>query len=340
VVLLAGAFAAGVLLLGRPAVQARVPTTIVACNGAAALCDRRVDEVTFVGTHNAMAAADLPDWLFPQQERSIPGQLADGVRALLLDVHYGTPVGTAVRTDLPRERGDLLANARRALGDAGFAAAMRIRDRLTEGTPGAPGLYLCHGFCELGARPLDAALRGLRDFLVAHPGEVLLLILEDYVTPQDLAAAFERSGLARLAYRGPTGPWPTLRQLVARDERVIVLAESGRPGVPWIRPAFAAMQETPYTFRDARDTLSCAPNRGGTAGSLFQLNHWIETTPTPRPSNAAIVNAADYLLARVERCARARGRRPNVLAVDWYRTGDVLRVARTLNGLGPRDARR
>jgi hypothetical protein len=39
------------------------------------------------------------------------------------------------------------------------------------------------------------------------------------------------------------------------------------------------------------------------------------------------------LLERARRCARARGRRPNVLAVDFYRTGALLRVTRVLNGL-------
>jgi hypothetical protein len=103
--------------------------------------------------------------------------------------------------------------------------------------------------------------------------------------------------------------------------------------VPWLLPAFAVLQETPFTFPSAGDTLSCAPNRGGTAGTLFQLNHWIETTPAPRPSNAALVNAPAVLVERARRCERARGRRPNVLAVDFYRTGGVVRAARALNGL-------
>ena len=52
----------------------------------------------------------------------------------------------------------------------------------------------------------------------------------------------------------------------------------------------------------------------------------------PRPSNAAVVNAYDALLRRARTCERIRGRRVNLLAVDFYREGDLLRVARTLNG--------
>ena len=337
VVLLAATFAGGIAVANRAGAEEHAPTSIDACNGAAALCDRRLDEVTLAGTHNAMASADVPGWLFPQQERGIVAQLDDGVRALLLDVHYGAPVsgtsvGDRVRTDLASDAGR--AEAERVLGREGAAAAMSVRDRLVGGREGPRGLYLCHGFCELGALPLDRALGDIRRFLARNPNEVVLLVIEDYVEPRDLTRAFEASGLADLVYRGrPGARWPTLRELIAREERVVVLIESGRPGVPWLLPAFAVMQETPYTFRSAGDTLSCAPNRGGTAGSLFQLNHWIETTPAPRPSNAAVVNTADVLLERARRCERARGRRPNVLAVDFYRTGDVLGAARTLNGV-------
>ena len=116
---------------------------------------------------------------------------------------------------------------------------------------------------------------------------------------------------AALAYRGRAhARWPTLRELIARDERVVTLLESGRPGVPWLLPAFAVLQETPFTFPTARDTLSCAPNRGGTSGTLLQLNHWVETTPAPRPSNAAVVNALAVLLERpAVRLAAARRHR-------------------------------
>jgi hypothetical protein len=63
------------------------------------------------------------------------------------------------------------------------------------------------------------------------------------------------------------------------------------------------------------------------------MNNWIDTTPAPKPSNAAIVNAYEALLARARQCETTRGRRPTVLAVDFYRTGALFRVARTLNGL-------
>jgi hypothetical protein len=99
-----------------------------------------------------------------------------------------------------------------------------------------------------------------------------------------------------------------------------------------MHPAFETIQETPYTFHTPAE-FSCVANRGGTAGSLFQINHWIETTPMPKPSNAAVVNAYDSLLGRARECEKERRKLPNIIAVDFYRTGDLFRVVNTLNGL-------
>jgi hypothetical protein len=328
---LAAVFVGALAWFGRPR-PAPAPVLSDACNGAPELCGRRLDEVVFPGAHNAMSAADVTDWMFPQQERGIAAQLDDGIRALLLDVHYGIPVEGRVKTDLESETTSR-DKYEQAVGKEGFDAAMRIRDRLAGKEEGKRALYLCHGFCELGATPLVDALERVHEFLVQNPDEVLLLVVEDYVPAADLAAAFAESGLDGLVYRGSPGPpWPTLREMIDTRQRVLVLTESGRPGVPWIHPAFAVMQETPYHFRQPSE-LSCVPNRGGTAGSLFLMNNWIDTTPAPKPSNAALVNAYDALLARARKCQAARGRRPTVIAVDFYRTGDLFRAVRRLNGV-------
>jgi hypothetical protein len=245
-------------------------------------------------------------------------------------VDNGNVVKTAM--DLETVAAEKIAGA---IGEEGVTIALRIRDRFIAGDTGAAAPYFCHGYCELGAYPVAPTLREMRDFLVEQPGEVLMLVIEDYISPQDIAKAFEESGLSEFVYQGPLGPpWPTPRSLIANGGRVLVFIESGKPGVPWLHPAFESMQETKYTFHKPED-FDCLPNRGGTAGSFFQINHWIETTPAPQPKNAEIVNAYEVLLKRATDCERERKKLPNVLLVDFYRTGDLLRVVRTLNGLPP-----
>jgi len=329
--LVVGLIAGAVLFMRGPDALPRTPAVTDACNGDPALCDRRLDEVVFPAAHNSMSAAEFDGWMFPNQEKGSVSLLGHGIRALLFDVHYGTPVGDRVKTEI-RDEKTSRAKFEKAIGQEAVDAAMRIRDRLTGPPTGPRAAYLCHGFCELGAYPLVSMLAGVRDFLVEHPGEVLIFVIEDYVTPDDVAAAFREAGLERFVYRGPvTQPFPTLREMIDSDQRLVVFGENDTTGVPWYRPAFDTIQETPYTFHSP-DEFSCRPNRGGTSGPLFQINHWIETTPTPKPSNAAIVNARDFLLARARHCQQERGKLPNILAVDFAETGDVVGVAAELNG--------
>jgi hypothetical protein len=63
------------------------------------------------------------------------------------------------------------------------------------------------------------------------------------------------------------------------------------------------------------------------------VNHWVQTAPAPLPSNAEIVNAYDFLLQRARACKRERRMTPNLIAVDFYGTGDLFRVVRALNGI-------
>ena len=78
---------------------------------------------------------------------------------------------------------------------------------------------------------------------------------------------------------------------------------------------------------------SCEPNRGPEDAPVFLLNHWITTDPVPLPSNAAKVNAYDKLLARVDECRKIRHHMPNLVAVNFYREGDVFGVVDRLNGI-------
>jgi hypothetical protein len=303
------------------------------CNGHPELCDRRFDQVALATTHNSMSGGDIADWMFPNQEKGIRAQLEDGIRGFLIDIHYGVPVGERVKTLLDDEAA-ARAKYEEVLGKEAVDAAMRMRDRMVGKESGERDVYMGHGFCELGATRFVTALEQMYEFLAVNPGEVIVIIIQDEeVAPADVAACFERSGLDRLVYRGAvTPPWPTLREMIDSDQRVVVLAENNTEGVPWYHPAFEVFQETPYGFKKPSE-LSNKPNRGGTSGSLLLMNHWIETAPTPLPSNAELINAYDFLLKRARACRTQRGMIPNLVAVDFYKSGDLMRVVDALNGV-------
>jgi hypothetical protein len=184
----------------------------------------------------------------------------------------------------------------------------------------------------------------MRDYLLDHPHQVVVAINQNEgVGPREFAAVVERSGLDELVYRGPTDEWPTLAEMIRANERVVLLAEKPpfEGGPPWYHEAYAATQETPYTFDRPAQLIdpellprSCRRNRGPADAPLFLVNHWIDTSPAPRPSNAERVNAREPLLRRARECGELRDRHVNLLAVDFWRTGDVLGVADELNGVG------
>ncbi len=288
------------------------------CNGQRVVCSRSFDQVVLAGTHNAMSAESL-GWRYPNQPVAIRKQLDAGIRALLIDTHYGRlqPDGVVVTDDDGTE------------------------------TEGERGLYLCHRFCELGASKLAPVLRSIRRWLRHNPRNVLMIENEDYIKSSDFAAAMERSGLLDHVYLGAAGPrWPTLRRMIKTRQQVVMLADRDAKGdPPWYHPAYEGiLQETPFTFRRPRELIdpaswpaSCQPDRGGTSGSLFLMNHWSPPRQPREPDleTAARVNARRVIVGRASECAELRGQWPSVIAVDQFSAGGLLRAVRELNRLHP-----
>jgi hypothetical protein len=68
------------------------------------------------------------------------------------------------------------------------------------------------------------------------------------------------------------------------------------------------------------------------------MNHWIERLP-PSIADAEAVNRYEVLLKRALFCQDKRGMIPNLVAVDFYSRGDLLRVVDSLNGVTLKAAR-
>ena len=105
----------------RPPVYTRIDADPNSCNGSPVLCDRRLDQVAFAGTHNSMSA-ESDGYIGAHQAFGLLAQLTGGVRAFLVDLHYGGKAGGKLtRTDL-EGRGRALGQVRRhQSGGAGGA---------------------------------------------------------------------------------------------------------------------------------------------------------------------------------------------------------------------------
>jgi hypothetical protein len=125
--------------------------------------------------------------------------------------------------------------------------------------------------------------------------------------------------------------------MIDSNERLFVMAERDGGDPPWYREQFEVTQETPFTFTEPRQLerrSSCDENRGPPDAPLFLINHWVDTSPAPKPTNASIVNQKEFILDRAEMCARIRDAAPSIIAVDFYRQGDVVGAVDELNGVG------
>jgi len=302
-----------------------------ACNGSRALCAKRLDEVVFPATHNSYAAADEPGWLFANQRFGIARQLRDGIRGLLIDLHYGVrdPRRKIVRTDL-RYEGSSRNKVAQQLSPEAVGLADRLAGRPVGGDlKGRREVFLCHTLCELGSEPVGQELGVIRRFLDTHRRDVLIVFVEPYVANEDVARAFDAARLTddTIVLR-PGAVLPTLGELVSSGRRLLVLSEEDGGTPPWYLSGFTFAQETPYKAKRPGQ-LSCRRLRGEADSPLFLLNHWIATFPPSRKANRAI--GGTFLSQRIATCERRRDRRVNLPAVDFYEDSGVVDIARALN---------
>lgn len=340
--LIRGGIAAVVVVGGLAAIGGSVDESLrsvktassTACNGSADYCDLRLDEIALPSTHNSYSSA-RDGFVLAEHQEGVAAQLDAGIRGLLIDSYLAnrTPDGRVyTRLDLsPNSR----AKIEDSIGPAATETAMRLRGQLgdeVDKTQPAE-LYFCHGFCELGATRGSVLLGQIRDFLLAHPREVLVMSIEDQVPPEQFAKFVDQAGLLDLTWKGPVDRLPTLREMIDSGGRILWMAEQDAGDVPWYHQQFDLVQETPYDKSTLPSLLSdggCAPNRGKADNPLFLINLNVSTVP-PRASFAKTVNARDTILEQVARCERIRHRKANLIAVDFFRTGDVVGATNDLN---------
>lgn len=305
------------------------------CLGSARRCDLRLDEVTLAGAHNAMSSVEYPGWLFAEQIEPIGAQLRSGVRALLVDTHYGVQSDIAVPgsesplvvTDRAAEL--IVPGAEQASPDV-VQRAEELAARVPTTATDSQDVYLCHNFCELGAVAFLDELRSLHDFLDEHPSEIVMLVIQDATSSSDVVARFDEAGLlGEVATLAPGQPLPSVGDLIDAGTQLLVFAERGDDDAPpWYHRAYDWFQETPFAY-DSIEEFDCARNRGESDNPLMLVNHWVSRSP-PDPAIARAAGAAEVVNQRLATCAAAGRPQPNVIAADFVTGGDVIDVADSL----------
>ncbi len=247
------------------------------CNGSAGLCDRRYNEVTFAGAHNAMSCADQ-GWSLPNHARCIADMLEYGIRAINIDIYFR-------------------------------------HNRI----------FMCHGYCELGNRPLVDALREIRAFMESNPGEIVTINFQNGAWGHPADVDFIEAGLDEFALAKPEGEqWPTLGEMVSSGKRLVVFGAGSEQ--PWDLDPGSHIWESPYAFPSV-DRFECGTAR---EQPIYLLNHFVE-----RPMPAAVLsrraNKKSVIMHRALGCWNETGRKPNIILFDYACLGDTVAAVDALN---------
>jgi hypothetical protein len=265
--------------------------SLTACNGHPQLCDRRINEVFFAMTHNSHAHSGAFSPLAANQNGDVTAQLDAGIRGLNIKPYW-------------------VANA--SCGN------------------GAQGLYLYHGNPILGCQPFEDYLLAVRQFILDHPLECLVMTIEGGASAQRLDSIFNHTGIAQLMFRYQGGMWPTLGEMIISGKRLVVLSDrSDAESFVGQHRMWHHMVDVNYDIQNTSQ-FDCDFDRGNPNGAFFLLNHFL-TNITPQAGSAAQTNAYALLYDRALQCWQANGKRPNFVMVDFYATGDVVRVVDSLN---------
>ncbi|KAL2259303.1 hypothetical protein VTK26DRAFT_7070 [Humicola hyalothermophila] len=223
--------------------------------------------------------------------------------------------------------------------------------------------HLCHTSCDmLDAGPLTDWLREVRDWVAAHPYDVVTVLLGNgnYSKPDLYAPHIEASGILRYVYHPHVVPlarddWPTLAQLILSGQRVVMFLDyvANQTAYPWLLDQFTHMWETPFDPVD--DSFPCTVDRPPGLGReqarnerLYMMNHNLNVEVSllgqeilvPAVSQLNVTNAAEgrgSLGMAANNCRSEWGRPPNVLNVDYYNFGNypgsVFEVAAKMNNV-------
>ncbi|MGW4745609.1 PI-PLC domain-containing protein [Streptomyces sp. NPDC004290] len=308
-----------VTLVGIPAAASAAPAPPVASEANRAAVaqarerwgDRRLDEVSFLGTHNAFTNYEDSRWSSVSQSESVRHQLDNGVRGLSLDTHW-------------YERSTWLCVI-------SFGSDCYPSD-----------VYLCHGDCKtfagvtyaLPRQSFRSGMQTVVDFLEANPQEVVTVFLEDYVSAQQLGDSLGRvRGLDQLLFRPDAWNvrgqgWPRMTDLVGAGKRLLIFSDASD------REHLGVMYDKAWTVSnfwslgDLGDDVSCVSRWADVPldrqepgfRRLFTMSHHRNV---PTVINAALDNGTKLRDRVTQRCrVAAGGRDPNFVSVDFHRVSD------------------
>ena len=198
---------------------------------------------------------------------------------------------------------------------------------------GTPTAY--HSVFALGTIPLSYILNDIKTFLDNNPNEIITIILECYVTANNIEDEINQSGLSNYLYTH-NAAWPTLQSMIDNDNRLVIFSDvdDANSSQNWYHYVWDFAVETHYSINTINN-FTCDFNRGDPVNDLFIFNHFVTdaTLGYGLFNESNNVNANPFFINRVLDCQIQTNKFPNFVTVDFYELGDGLVVVDQLNGL-------
>ncbi len=198
---------------------------------------------------------------------------------------------------------------------------------------GTPVVY--HSIIALGYIPLSDIFNDIKTFLDNNPNEIVTIILECYVTANDIEDEINQAGLSNYLYTH-NAAWPTLQSMIDNDNRLVIFTDvdDASSSQNWYHYVWDYAVETHYSVSTINN-FTCDFNRGDPLNDLFTFNHFVTdaTLGYGLYTESNDVNANPFFINRALDCQTQTNKFPNFVTVDYYELGDGLDVVDHLNGV-------
>ena len=278
----------------------------ILCHGYAEYCLRSYDNFTFPETHNAYSALEDGVFMGVNHYTGLQAQWDGGIRAFMVDTHHVTSDNT-----------------------------------------GPEDVRFCHGspnsfphpcsYSEIDAFEwltlLNSLMNSSGNNCPMYCGDVVTLLIENYVPAEHLNNLFNKTGMSDRIYIHSFGDvWPDIGDLILSGKDLVVFWEqTGNQQYPWLHD-FGEFGWTTNYGEDNQDEMKCTIHRGNGSQPVWHLNHWLTSIfGVADPSRSNEVNDYYFLLNRSLECWEIMDNRPTFIAVDYWEDGEITNVTITLN---------
>ncbi|KAL3900907.1 MAG: hypothetical protein SGCHY_001000 [Lobulomycetales sp.] len=206
-------------------------------------------------------------------------------------------------------------------------------------------LKLCHFSCSglgLEGSSLREGSQVVLDFLLANPTEIVVIIFENAAdaSSAELRAAIP-SQLVDMAYVHTDSAWPTYRDMIERNNRIVFFSDDSGNDDPadFLLHRRDLIAGTEFAVFDAND-FNCQIKLGISSAdpsALLLVSHTLSSPLFgsqeiyyPSYDERETTNSLASIKAHLDSCT-TRGRFANFVSVDFGQTGDIMQAVAEYN---------